>query len=630
MCGIAGIVSLTDDGRVDPDRLAAMAGALLHRGPDNQGLYLTNDRREGLAFRRLSIIDLQTGNQPIANEDQTIRVVCNGEIYNFKALRQQLSANHAFRTAGDIEPIVHLYEQFGLEFLSRLDGFFALALLDSQRSQLLLAVDRFGKKPLYYAEHEGCLYFGSEPKAIRKGGVDGEFSRPALIDYLRFGWIPAPATIFSNVRKLEPGHCLRISLIRARRSSIPALVPVRYYRSAVAAFSGTYDQARHRVRSVLSGAVAKRLVADVPVGVLLSGGVDSAVVTALAAQASSDPVRTFTVGFDHDRYDERRLARLTAQRYKTDHHEIVLKPDLDGLLEQVVETFDEPFADSSAVPTRLICRFAAEQVKVVLTGDGGDEAFAGYDRYRALAIASSIHRLGLGPSAAPLARLMASAGPELRSSRTRLWRLIRALPISPAEQYASFLRLFDDRTLIDLLGSDFTYPLTDRPDWIAQAVDARTDVPSAVRRANLADYQVYLPHDLLVKIDRTSMAAGLEARSPLLDRELVEFALSLPLAWRTRLKAGKRILRDTFAADLPPEVLAGPKRGFGVPVGDWLHGPLRSQMEHRLSPDSRLIRSGIFRFESLTRLMQEHLACRHDHGHRLWALMVLDQFLTIL
>jgi len=629
VCGIAGIISLRSGAEVDRRQLSRMTDRLAHRGPDDHGYYISPDRRIGFGFRRLSIIDPVGSNQPICNENETIWVIANGEIYNYKSLRDRLERlGHRFRTSGDIESIVHLYEQAGVDFLNQLDGFFGLALADLSARRVVLAVDRFGKKPIYYTLADGAVYFASELKAITTLGLGKALDPAAVIDFLRFGWIPAPRTVYQNIFKLVGGHFLHVHLDFHRELPLPPPMPaVRYYERSLSYFTGTYGRALDRCRSLLSEAVAKRLIADVPLGVLLSGGLDSSIVTALAAQASPEPVRTFTVGFESDLYDERPHAAMVARRFKTEHTELVLKPDVEGICELVVSTFDEPFADSSAIPTYLICRSAAEHVKVALTGDGGDEAFCGYDRYRAAAIGRFLALLGGGHVGSLAAKLLPPPGQELRSTRTRIWRLITALRYTPADRYSMFLRVFYEHQLASLLGPELKGTLGFVPDFVAQAFDGCTALKSVVMRANHADYVSYLPYDLLVKADRSSMANGLEIRSPFLDHRLVEFAASLPLRWRTGLRRGKRILRDAFRDLVPGEILRSAKAGFGVPVGTWLRGPMRPEMESKLSPKSRLVTLGFVDGAALVHLQREHLAGTFDHGQRLWALMVLEHFL---
>jgi asparagine synthase (glutamine-hydrolysing) len=623
MCGIAGIIVLNDHDIADAGLAERMADCLRHRGPDDEGLFISSDKRAALAFRRLAIIDLSTGRQPIANEDNTLHILCNGEIFNYKSLRTSLEKqNHHFTTAGDIEPILHLYEERGPQFLDALDGFFALAILDERAKKLTLAVDRYGKKPIYLGVQDGVLYFASELKAIKSVITKTCIDKNAVVDYLRFGYVPAPGTIYEKIYKLPPGHKLEIDLTRP---DLPS--PTCYYRLAPDHFDGSYDHAKRILSDLFPQAVEKRLMADVPLGMLLSGGLDSSIITAIAARLVKGPIKTFSVGFKNDLYNELPLARLVASRYKTDHTEIMVSPDVEGLLELVLQIYDEPFADSSAIPTYLVCQKAREFVKVALTGDGGDEAFTGYDRYRGFAITSLLAKLKLKPIGGFLSGFFTWPGPEQRSKRARFWRMIRAMRFSQPMQYSFFMRLFYEYQLRSLAGPELKPILASHDDFVAQTLISLAEKNGAAEKANLTDIATYLPGDLLVKMDRASMAVSLETRSPMLDKAVMEFAHSLPRAYRCDRRHGKKILRDTFGELLPPELLRAPKRGFGVPMGEWLRTSLRGQMESILNPHCRLIQEGYFAQISLVRLQAEHLAGLFDHSARLWSLMVLETFL---
>lgn len=606
-----------------------MADCLTHRGPDEAGFYQNPHRNLALAFRRLSIIDLDTGSQPMTDETQTLHLICNGEIYNYKSLRTELARQgHQFKTQGDIEPIIHLYQQYKLNFINYLDGFFALALYDSQKEKLILAVDPVGKKPLYYSVQGDFLVFASELKAIKSVFPNTSINNEALIDYLRFGYIPAPQTIHQNIFKLPPGCILELDLNDLRRKNMTTLPPAHvYYQPGCQKFTGQPTAACAELSILLNNAVTKRLVADVPVGVLLSGGLDSSIITALAGRSSSTPIKTFSVGFKDERYNELPLAGLVARKFKTDHTELTIEPDIEHLLDLVTNLYDEPFADSSAIPTYLICKEAAKHVKVVLTGDGGDEAFCGYDRYRGFAITSFMAKLKMRPVGSFFEQFLPWPGPEQRSRKARLWRMFRALRYSPAMQYSMLMRIFYEGQLRSVLGPDLKTILKQHPDTLALCLDSQTDTHNMIEKANICDIKNYLPGDLLVKIDRASMANSIETRSPMLDRSLLEFTRSLPISMRCNVFQGKKILRKTFGYLLPDELLNAPKRGFGVPLGSWLRNQLRPQMESVLNRHCRLIDHGLADSMSLVRLQAEHLAGLFDHSARLWSLMVLETFL---
>ena len=634
MCGIAGIISLGSSIDKEIQLVAQMAELVKHRGPDEDGAYIDRDNGIALAFRRLSVIDIEKSSQPITNEDNSIKLICNGEIYNFRTLREKLiNKEHRFKTAGDIEPIVHLYEQSSYDFVNQLDGFFSLAMFDANKDALILAVDRFGKKPLYYTIIDRCLYFASELKAIRPALRNIQLNKQSLIDYLRFGYIPAPETIFENVKKIPPGKMLVI-----RRGYYQELIEcktppaVEYYGIDRAKYEGDdydYSSALRKVKELTYNAVEKRLVADVPVGILLSGGLDSSIITAIASRITGQRIKTFSVGFENKIYNELPLAKLTADRYNTEHTELMINisPDLDEMLESVVRIYDEPFADSSAIPMYKISQIASQYVKVALTGDGGDEAFMGYDRYRAFTITNALSKIGFRPIGKIIEKFIPRPGSELRSRKTRFWRLNRALRFTPARQYSMFIRIFFEHHLENLLNDEMNKIRTERIDIVAQTLDGLCNIKSPALKANITDILTYLPGDLLVKADRASMANSLELRSPFLDYKLMEFCKSLKTSWHIDIFKGKKLMRDAFGELLADEILSAPKRGFGIPLGDWLRNELKGQMESILNKNCRLIESDLISNIQLVRIQAEHIAGMFDHSQRLWALMVLEKFL---
>ncbi len=622
MCGIAGILALTPDARVEPGLLRTMAGQLVHRGPDDEGYYVDPQARCGLGFRRLSIIDVAGGHQPLSNEDGTIWVIFNGEIYNFRDLRAELQQRgHTFRTQTDTEVIVHLYEEHGERCCEHLAGMFALALWDERAGRLLLARDRFGKKPLIYAEHNGCLFFASEAKAILAApGVPRELDPWSLHRYLILQYVPAPHSIYRGFHKLPPGHFLDLTG-PSRADATPA--PRPYWQLAPAPFTGSYADARARLGELLTKAVERRLIADVPLGAFLSGGLDSSVVVALMRQLGVSPLRTFSIGFPDPRYDETRYARAVAQAFHTEHHEHLVTPRAHEILPTLAHHYDEPFADSSAIPTYYVSRWARQAVTVALTGDGGDEAFAGYDRYRAAQLAA---RLDCIPRV--LRRMIARSAVLLPHARPRTWtnrlnRFATALAASPALRYLAWVNVFPPALLGAGYREDFAARLDfDEPLRWFDDLYCRTE-GTAAEQANRADIASYLPDDLLVKVDLASMACSLECRAPLLDHELVEFACSLPIAWRLGRGAGKRILRDWAHDRLPAEVLNRPKMGFGVPVGAWFRAELQDLLRDRLL-SSHALCGRIFRPEWLRGLVEAHISGRANYEHPLWALLMLE------
>jgi asparagine synthase (glutamine-hydrolysing) len=620
MCGIAGILSLSPDVRVPREPLAIMAAQLVHRGPDAEGYYLDPRGRCGLAFRRLSIIDLAGGQQPMANEDQSVWVVFNGEIYNFQELRSELSRQgHHFTTRSDTEVIVHLYEEHGDACFNDLAGMFAIALWDQRRGRLVLGRDRFGKKPLTYAIHDGCLYFASEAKAILAlPEIPRKLDAQALHRYLVFQYIPAPHSIYRGFHKLLPGHYVAFEAQRP-----PPERQRAYWRLDPRPFEGRYEDAKLRLGELLTAAVKKRLIADVPLGAFLSGGMDSSIVVALMRKLGVSPLRTFTIGFPDARYDETRYARLVAEQFQTEHHEHLVTPQAREILDTLAWHYDEPFGDSSAIPTYYVSRWTRESVTVALTGDAGDECFAGYDRYQAARLAAWFDWLppGLRRLAAQASALVPARRPRTFASRLR--RFLSVFGETPAARYLAWVSIFGPRLLAASYRPEFraTLHLDEPALWFAHLYDSTGGAPAD--RAVQADFHSYLPYDLLTKVDVASMACSLECRAPMLDHELVAFARSLPLSWRLGPTSGKRILKDWARNYLPPDVLRRPKMGFGVPVGEWFRGELQDLLRSRLLVDGSFCRR-IFSPQWLQNLVEAHVNRQVNHEHRLWSLLMLE------
>ena len=602
MCGICGIA--TARGAVDPGRLAAMSATLVHRGPDSDGAFAEGP--VGLAARRLAIIDLQTGDQPISNEDGRITVVQNGELYNYRELRHELErSGHRFSTSGDTEVLVHLYEEHGERFPDRLRGMFAVALWDSERRRLLLARDRYGIKPLYYREADGELAFGSELRALPRGEIDLD----ALEAFLAFNSVPGPLTIFRDVRKLQPGHVL---VWESGRSEV-----TRYARPAPVPASEARDDEEaelvEELRARMRDSVRAHLVSDVSVGVLLSGGIDSSLLAALAAEELSEPLRTFSIGFEERSFDELGDARLVAQRYDTNHRELVLRPDAALLLPALAEAFDEPFADSSALPTYLVSQLAAEDVKVALSGEGGDELFGGYYTYAADLL---VQRAGW---TAPLLRPLVERLPTSSARASfdyRAKRFVRAAHLPPLERHHGWKEIFSPDARAALTGRRGDFDPVD----LLRARFAETEGAEPLARLQDVDLGTYLVDDLLAKTDRASMAHSLEARVPFLDPVVTNFAFALPTRHKVRGFRKKVLLRKAAAPLVPPELLGRRKRGFSIPAAAWLRGELEPFARDTLSPDT-LQRQGFFRPETVTRLIDDHVAGREDLSRQLWGLL---------
>ncbi len=618
MCGFAGEFRRNPSFRCDLHLAEDMAGALSHRGPDEAASFLCPTGACAIAFRRLAIIDPHRSHQPMSTPDGRFTIAYNGEIYNFRSLRQFLTGKGvSFRTDGDTEVVLHLYAQMGPQALNHLEGMFALVIYDAHARELFLARDRLGQKPLWYCNIPGGVAFASEAKGLlRHSDTSDHVSHANLTFYLALGYVPAPRSIWSGIHKLPPGSWLTV---RDEPSE-----PVRYWQPVQADTASDNDWP-HIVRERVTAAVRSHMVSDVPIGSLLSGGIDSNIITAIMCHhaGTAGGVKTFTAGFADPLYDERRPASESARLFGTDHTELLIDVKPADAISAVTNAFAEPFGDSSALPTLLISAAASEHVKVVLTGDGGDEVFGGYDRYRAMHLASNMSTPAF--LAVRLAAGLASlVSPKHEKSRLR--RLIRfadALPHPFAQQYFMHRSLFSAEDLHFLLAEDFAAQLDlEAPcRWFTDLYED-ADIEDEFARAQYHDLMVYLPDDLLVKTDLASMASSIEFRAPFLDRCVVESGFSMPTHLKTRRSRGKAILREAFGDILPPHVLSGPKRGFGVPLARWLQTDLRLQLQEILL-DKSFLNLGIFRPQAIHGLVNDHLNGIDDHSHRLWSLLIL-------
>ena len=632
MCGIAGALDLGAGPGV-LDTVAPMTACLYHRGPDADGLY--RDDHVALGSRRLSIVDIAGSDQPIANEDETVWVVFNGQIYNYVELRKDLERRHTFRTQGDTECLVHLYEEEGPAFIKKLRGMFAFAIWDTKKRSLLLGRDRFGKKPLYYARTGASganggadrFLFASELKALLQNGKIGTtLDATAIYQYLCFGFVPHPRTAYQEIAAVPPAHWLQIDADGNQTIE-------RYWQLPPGGtFKGSRQDALDQIETVFDESVCIRLRSDVPVGVFLSGGIDSGLVTASAAMASAEPLQSFSIGFADERFDERPLAKLVADRYGTRHTDVLVDLNAEvrrpeDLLTQLVSMYDQPYADSSAIPSNVVAREARKHLKVVLNGDGGDEAFGGYRRYSAALMADWMTTT-LGP-VAPLAARIAPAPRQRRGPVAFALRLMEGVALPPRERYIRWSGLFTDADAADLCQPDF---LADVQERARDVVDARVEQalacgirePAALMMA--ADATHVLVDDFLVKMDVATMANSLEGRSPFIDHVLVELAVSLPDRLRASAFQTKPLLREIARKRLPAPLVKAPKRGFEVPMASWLRRELRGLLqEAMLAPDARIRQ--IVRPEVVQLLVREHLAERRDHAMRLWALLNLEWWL---
>lgn len=612
MCGIAGYY--LPQGRATEASIRHICDQIIHRGPDEDGYHVEGGCAIGM--RRLSIIDLSTGRQPISNEDETTWIVFNGEVYNYKPLRQELiDRGHRFRTHSDTETIVHLYEEYGTAAAERLRGMFAYAIWDSRERSLLLVRDRFGKKPLYYTISPEGIYFGSELKCLRAAGLPMQIDNEALRLYFQFLYIPDPWSIYKNVRKLPAGGWLkyhadgRVEEGQYWKLPHPVENPLP---------GDTKEAARKRIRDVFDESVSLRMIADVPLGAFLSGGIDSTSVVASMSLLSPEPVKTFSIGFEESDYNELPWARMVAQHYKADHHEIIVRPNVVDLVSRLVNFFDEPFADSSAIPTFIVSEFAAQHVKVALTGDGGDELFAGYpsffnaDRWRKLNYSPQWVR-----------RMVSWVADQLPYSAygKNFLRMI--------SRPSSLERYFDLNTTPYFLRTHLF-----EPGWMLpfdeaflhrKFEDSLLTSADDVSQALYFEANVRLTGDMLTKVDRMSMANSLEVRCPLLDHELATVAMNIPNAWKLHGGAnnGKQIFIEAVGDRLPPELLTRPKQGFGIPLPAWFRGPLREMLNDYLT-SQRFLNRGIVSPEFLHNFLNEHQTGRRDNSHYLWMLLVCE------
>jgi asparagine synthase (glutamine-hydrolysing) len=633
MCGICGAVWTGPEASLERGLLERMMDRLVHRGPDDAGLY--RDDHAALGFRRLSIIDLAGGHQPLSNEQQTIWTVFNGEIYNFPALRRRLEAKgHQLRSSGDTEVLVHLYEDEGPRMFSLLRGMFALAIWDAHRRTLILARDRLGQKPLVYCHDRNRLVFASELKALLalpEEIIPRDLDSLALDSYLNYGYVPHPRTMLAGTCKLPPAHYAvwRGGVLRVERYWNPNWNVERARRAG---------EDVEELRATLSDAVREQMISDVPLGAFLSGGIDSTIIAGLMQQHSARPVKTFAIGFPDPPYDETQFAELAARHLGTDHQTFIVEPKAWETMPDLAWQFDEPFADSSALPTWYVARETRRAVTVALTGDAGDELFGGYDRYRALAFSELFHQLPAGPRrllGGTIGRVLPRSG-RPKTRLRKLERFFEHINDPPAARYLGWMTTFDEpgrlrlyaNEHLDLLASTAA-ALPDQSDadpasllTKAFAAAGRRD---PVTRAMVADLLTYLPGDLLVKVDLASMAHSLECRGPFLDHRVVELAIAMPLERKIQPRRGrsKIILKQAFPDLLPAPIRKRAKMGFGVPISRWFREELKHELREVLLDRVALDR-GLFRPEAVRELLDEHIEGKREHSYRLWALLMLE------
>lgn len=614
MCGICGVYNF--DGRpADKTVLAGMNSAIAHRGPDDEGYYFSGPI--GIAMRRLSIIDLSTGAQPMSSRDGSLHIVYNGEVYNFKELRNELVAKgHTFVTTSDTEVVLHLYEEEGPECLKKLNGMFAFCIWDSRSRRLFLARDRIGIKPLfYYADHER-LVFGSELKSIVKHpGVPVSVDMQALYDYLSLNYMPVPSTAISGVLQLPPGHYM---VVEGGRISVH-----QYWELSFTEENESPEKYAERVAALIKTSVKRRLVSDVPFGAFLSGGVDSSIVVGLMSELMDEPVKTFSIGFEEKSFSELPNAKEVASLFGTDHHELTVKPDMVDLLPKMVWHSDEPSADSSAIPVYYVSQLAREHVTMVLTGDGGDEVFAGYDTYVAQDI-MKIYRMLPGflrnRVIAPLVMRLPVSMTKV-SLDFKAKRFVSGAELDPLEAHYSWRRIFSESEKQELFEADAlgSFKPSDTFRFFDEKFRLTAGMPM-LNRMLFVDTRLYLPSDMLVKVDRMSMANSLEARVPLLDHELVELAAKIPVNQKLRRWDKKHMLKKAGSRTVPKRILSRKKQGFNVPVNVWLGGELKDLATDILS-EKNIKDMGIFRPEYIRGLLDDHLSLGKDNSFQLWGLI---------
>lgn len=629
MCGICGELTFDASRPVAASAIDAMTAVLRHRGPDHGASYISSDRSAGLGFRRLSIIDLRSAaNQPIGNEDHSVQLIFNGEVYNYRDIRRRLVANgHTFRSEADSEVIVHLYEELGDQAIDELDGMYALAIWDARAGRLTLARDRAGKKPLYVWQGDGRMVFASEIKAlIAHPDLRIEIDESAIPSYLLYGYVPHPHTFYRGVRHVEPGTVMvferggRVGERRYWQLTFPSLAQPRDPPPSRAA-------AARRVRELVTAAVERRLMSDVPLGAFLSGGLDSTIIVGVMSQLMREPVRTFSIGFEGDAdFDETAVARSTAKHFGANHTEFRVRASAVDLLDTLIHHHDGPFADSSAIPTFLVSKLTREHVTVALSGDGGDEVFAGYLRFGAALAADRLPAWTAGLLSAVLSPLPQPKNERHVVARGRRFARFMRLPLQ--DRLAAWTGVFHDdlEALLDPAFAATIGPI-DRHRHLQGL--AGVDGASPLNQLLAVNFHSYLHDDLLVKADRMTMANSLEGRAPLLDRDLMEYVAGLPDDYKLRGRTTKAVLREAFDDMIPGAVTRGGKKGFGVPLDAWFRGELRDQVRDVLLAPLARSRAYLSQ-DAVRRLLDDHAALRANHGHRLWTLLTFERWLMLL
>lgn len=622
MCGICGIYAWRGNEKVEFESIKKMNDLLIHRGPDDEGFYIENNF--AMAMRRLSIIDLSTGKQPISNETEDIFIVFNGEIYNFLELKPELlKRGHKFKTKSDTEVILHLYEEYGEDFVNYLRGMFAVSIWDKKRKKLVLARDRIGKKPLYYYFDNNYFCFSSELNSlISFGKINKTINLTAIDAYLVLQYIPAPLTIYNEIKKLPPA-----SILVFEKGNIKIK---RYWDLPLEQISNiSFEEAKLEIKRLIFESTKLRMISDVPVGAFLSGGIDSSVVVAVMSQLSSKPVRTFSIGFKEEEFSELKYAREVARMYNTEHSEFIVSEDMTDILDSLIVNYGEPYADSSALPSYYVSKITRNYVKVALNGDGGDENFAGYLRYIGTKIAYIAKKFS-PDFLVKLGLILTAPFKDKTAPFNTLWRLrklLAALDEGRMENIylstVSYFKINEKNELLterfkDLVGLEINYAQKYINELFSKVKDKEF-----INQLLYVDFNSYLPQCLMTKMDIASMANSLEARSPLLDHKLIEFVYPLKSSYKMKGFKTKYILKQTFKDMLPKNIYGRGKMGFGIPLGVWFRGELKKRFEELCLSEKALSR-GYFNREYLLNLWSEHQSFKRDHGYKLWALLMLE------
>jgi asparagine synthase (glutamine-hydrolysing) len=647
MCGICGVMA-QNQCSIEAETIMKMCQVLAHRGPNDAGMLLIRGSQRVevkgagrppsdlgrfdvvLGHRRLSIIDLSDfAHQPMSNEDGTVWIVFNGEIYNFQEIKPELEARgHLFKSKSDTEVILHGYEEWGIECLRRLRGMFAFALWDSKQKQLFMARDRLGKKPLVYTHQNGHLAFASEIKALLQvPGVERKVNAASIHHYLTYQYVPSPNTIFEGIKKLPPAHYL----LYDRNGNIKV---ERYWKLKFNSSHQTYpdlQELEDRIRAELEESVKLRLISDVPLGAFLSGGVDSSLIVGIMAKLSRKPVKTFSVGFEEKGFDELSYARLVSNHFATEHHEFIVKPDAIGILPKLVWHYNEPFADSSAIPTYYVANMTKDYVKVVLTGDAGDENFAGYPRYLRSRWVASFTKIPekLRKDLLPHFLRVFSTLRWREKTLNRLSDFMESLSTDQGRNYAEQIKIFNAKEKEDIYTEDFRKKVgkIDPLDFLLKKFE-ESGTEDLLEQLLYVDMNSYLPEDLLVKMDIATMANSLEARVPFLDHQFMEFVAGIPFQLKLKGSKTKSILKTAFKDFLPDAIFKRRKMGFGVPVSRWFRNELKDYV-YEILLDSRTLNRGYFRREGIERLLNDHVALRYDHSSKIWALLFLEMWFRV-